>query len=283
MVLSLIIIVHIISTANVVTSGEMVTGDAFAKDATIEGDLTTLATPDARNGVDDIDPNEFRDRRSGGGRVVSENVFKKFFPYVVAMYNFNGTYECVGTALTPRLILTAQHCMRKEDPMYSIRANSRDSWFGGEIHWIERAFTYGTEHMNDIAVALLKTRIVKDFKVTLLPPNVYVPDGKYVLALGWGKTKDNSWPRNLMMVSLKVTPKTQCEKEYRGDKWMCTESKDTYTCRGDSGGPILYDGKQVGVISHGDTNCGSGIPTANVNLKMYWDWIQSLVSNKNYA
>lgn len=44
-------------------------------------------------------------------------------------------------------------------------------------------------------------------------------------------------------------------------------------CSGDSGGPLLVDGVQVGVISFGTVDCQLGLPSVYTGLTEYRDWI----------
>ncbi|KAJ8682917.1 hypothetical protein QAD02_018709 [Eretmocerus hayati] len=228
-----------------------------------------------------------------GGRIeVTETAYHNRFSYVVSLYDEEHNYVCVGSVLTSRLILTTSTCVQPKPPVTHVRVNTRDSYDGGEIHYVKEAIMYDQENYtkNDIALLLLKTKILDVHPVQLVSPSdVQVSKGDQVLALGWGKMDNNVWPQYLMGVYLEVSPDEKCQKFYSGgDSWICTENKITYICAGSAGAPILFGDKQVGVVSHGDIDkrgmtCSSNQPVASVNLLKYLDWIQTYTQNKTYA
>lgn len=66
------------------------------------------------------------------------------------------------------------------------------------------------------------------------------------------------------------------------DLHLCTSSMTTATCNGDSGGPVLLphgddEWLQVGVMSYGDTECGSGVPDVHVRVDIVRSWIEDQV------
>ncbi|KAJ8670232.1 hypothetical protein QAD02_001491 [Eretmocerus hayati] len=232
-----------------------------------------------------------RDVREGGFPVPIHQ-----YPFVVALYGSDGGYYCVGTILTRRLILTANHCFVPDpyDPTikpFSIRAGSRDNMHGGEKILIQTLIRYpgadvkGGPIPHDIGLILLKKRITHENTgiVTLIDSQTRVPERGVVLGVGWGRTRIKEDPRLLSAVILNVSPLDICEKEYKGN-WICTDTVKTSTCVGDSGGPIMYEGVQAGLVSYNNNGaaCGSGVPTANVNIKKYLPWINKYRKDPKY-
>ncbi|KAJ8686932.1 hypothetical protein QAD02_022726 [Eretmocerus hayati] len=204
-------------------------------------------------------------------------------PYVVALYESNAEFACLGTIIAPKIVLTANHCVSPHR-LFSVRANSSDNRSGGGLYRIQRIIKYpnasedGSPVPHDIALVVLKTKIPNARPVKLADPKVKVPPGAIVQALGWGS---RDFPRILSKVDLEITSRQDCLMYYKSDDWFCTESHNTYTCAGDGGGPVIFNGEQVGIVSHSKNNdtCSSRIPTANVNLIKYLTWIESHVAS----
>ncbi|KAJ8686931.1 hypothetical protein QAD02_022725 [Eretmocerus hayati] len=202
-------------------------------------------------------------------------------PYVVALYDSVGNFACPGTIIAPKIVLTANHCVSPYR-LFSIRAKSSDISSGGEKYRIQRIIKYpnasrnGSPVPHDIALVVLKTKIPNVRPVKLADPKVEVPPGAIVQALGWGS---RDFPRILSKVDLEITSRQDCLMYYKSDDWFCTESYNTYTCAGDGGGPVIFSGEQVGIVSHSknDNSCSSRLPTANVNLRKYSAWIKSKI------
>ena len=58
-----------------------------------------------------------------------------------------------------------------------------------------------------------------------------------------------------------------------------TVKKGQGTCSGDSGGPVVYKGKQVGIVSFGvdpsgQGGCAKGIPDGIVSVYFHRNWIK---------
>ena len=83
---------------------------------------------------------------------------------------------------------------------------------------------------------------------------------------GWGFTSvDGELSTVLKVVFLPVIDHEECVADYRflykvTDNMICTAAKESGqdACEADSGGPMVVEGKQAGIISWGE-NCG--VPT----------------------
>ncbi|KAJ8670589.1 hypothetical protein QAD02_001848 [Eretmocerus hayati] len=205
----------------------------------------------------------------------------KQYPYVVSLHNNKG-YQCVGTIITSRLILTAFHCIH-ENLITIIRVGSSDKYQGGQIYSVAQNIKYPYakstlwEISHDVALLLLHKKIKNALPVTLVPSKMRVPENAIVRAVGWGRNRRDRDPRYLMRVALELAPVDKCQNSY-DTYFLCTETKRSSTCEGDSGGPILWNyGNvlyQVGTVSHSTQElCGNGEPAGNVNVRKYLSWI----------
>lgn len=159
----------------------------------------------------------------------------------------------------------------------------------------------------DIAVLELSTPVPYSIKIS----NVKLPDpvtlGKDDLTstmtssffnsknickvLGWGRTQltDSTRYRSerLKVAAVPLLGSDMCTRYFRKidfcpDTSICSKSPDgkNGVCRGDSGGPIICDGIQVGVSSQAIATCAGPGGYARVDINV--NWIRSIISNKSY-
>ncbi|KAJ8726536.1 hypothetical protein PYW07_001234 [Mythimna separata] len=105
------------------------------------------------------------------------------------------------------------------------------------------------------------------------------PKEKHFIVTGWGWQKYNGplSEMSLMMTSLAYVPVKKCGRLHN-----ITLSQDMFclygdgkrdTCRGDSGGGVLWHGRLVGLTSHGDGCAKEGKPSVYTNLYVQRSWI----------
>lgn len=51
------------------------------------------------------------------------------------------------------------------------------------------------------------------------------------------------------------------------------------SCNGDSGGPLLVDGIQVGLVSFGVSDCSAGYPSVYTRVTDFYSWINTTIAN----
>lgn len=102
---------------------------------------------------------------------------------------------------------------------------------------------------------------------------------------GWGT--DNGV--NILVKSEVQLPYVQLEKCQGKQDYEITKNqicaggeKGKDSCKGDSGGPLMYEYKQlfyvVGVVSYGKSFCGlEGAPAVYTNVYEYIPWIESVI------
>lgn len=49
---------------------------------------------------------------------------------------------------------------------------------------------------------------------------------------------------------------------------------------GDSGGPIVYNGEQIGIVSFGGFKCESGLPDVDTSVPAFKNWIAEVTGIK---
>ncbi|XP_037949690.1 protein KIAA0100-like [Teleopsis dalmanni] len=149
------------------------------------------------------------------------------FPYLVRINVVNRGFICGGTMFTSKCVLTAAHCL------------------------IGTAATYESPHVQIVDVNY--ERVHWWNRATIV---------------GWGFTEKNRTHDVLRAADVYAV---RCSSYFSYEEtrhMLClTGNFGQDACAGDSGGPVMRKGKQVGVVSIG-LNCGLGLPGAYTRLKI---------------
>ena len=222
-------------------------------------------------------------------------------PDWMASIHVDGRFQCGATLVHDRWVLTAAHCVEGIAPQQieicvgETKLSQCDEESTVGISQYKMHPGYNPSELlqgDDIALIRLK-RPLRGKNLSPLARKGDEPRTRQkVRALGWGVdgyTNDGrSLPNHLQQISLAFLDSEECAKFYPGlsDKLVCIKPKGQSgkaarrsVCNGDSGGPIHFNGLQIGVTSFGSVNqnfeCVADRPNAYTRVSAYSQWIKN--------
>ncbi|KAJ8681114.1 hypothetical protein QAD02_016901 [Eretmocerus hayati] len=216
------------------------------------------------------------------------------YPYVVSIRVDYRSHYCGGTILTPKLILTAAHCLDEYQISYVVVSNNYPKYYYKVAYYIKYPYYHHDKYImaNDIALLVLEQSIPNAQTVSLQPYPQNVTNEILAYALGWGDTENRFMSQNLRRVDVPFLHPSQCQSNKElNQRIVCIDTRKGNVCSGDSGGPLMYGNIQVGVTSYvtGPPSkypwvkprvfdmCMSGMPAFFTRISAYYTWIQGYV------
>lgn len=221
-----------------------------------------------------------------------EKVAPGQIPYQVSLQTRESFHVCGGSILNEYYIITAAHCVINKIPAHLIIiAGTVNLDRPGQPHAIKQIISHeeyepSKSWLNDIA--LLK--MFSPFRpsgnigfVTLPEQNETVQGGSVAKVSGFGITTESGLvSKVLLQATIYISDQEDCKDTYKNmgyriyDTHICARNPNISrgACHGDSGGPLIVNGKLVGIVSWSYHCADTEYPTVYTRVPSYIDWIQ---------
>ncbi|XP_014210587.1 trypsin-1-like [Copidosoma floridanum] len=236
-----------------------------------------------------------RPKRMIGGRdtTIEEH------PYQVAVEYDNYEYKCSGAILSKYYVLTAAHCINVTANETKIRSGSSLRSEGGILHdvtdvKVHKLYSLNKYSNSDYDIGVVRVDPPFSYDETRQPIPLYedavssnfTTDEKLVIS-GWGSMDhDENLSDQLQTMDVPWISKKLCNESYAKfdgirDGQICTGylgERDKDICSGDSGAPLIFQGKVIGVAAYTEGRCGRlDYPAVYTEVAYFLDWIKEHV------
>ncbi|MEU8435466.1 serine protease [Streptomyces sp. NPDC029216] len=237
-----------------------------------------------------IAPSSFPAAAVAGGSATSFDTA----PYEVSVRSQDWTgslnHICGGFLLGPNKVVTAAHCVNG-----ATASKMNVSWGGTKRSSLAQNSAVASIHVHenfdeqtnygDVAVLTLSKAATESYGVRFAWLADTAPAADAVGTFtGWGRTGPAStMPEDLQAAQLSVMSRAACKSAYPKtdlDGKLCARAAGTGRtpiCEGDDGGPLVINGRVVGIAArrHGPCDTTNAAPSVFTNVAQFKNWIES--------
>jgi len=181
-------------------------------------------------------------------------------PWAAAVLS-NGRFTCSGTIISANYVLTARHCI---SGTMSVRVGSVNRSSGGVTRTVS-----STSSRYDLALMRLSSPVTTSYMPL---SSSYPPVNSTNSLYGWGMTCYSGCDASPVLKTATVRVTSTNQTDAYGGRAIGSTRINGNAWRGDSGGPQVYNGAQVGVASTADGQSRQYYGSVAYNRA----WIQSV-------
>uniref|UniRef100_A0A3B3BUP9 Peptidase S1 domain-containing protein n=1 Tax=Oryzias melastigma TaxID=30732 RepID=A0A3B3BUP9_ORYME len=203
---------------------------------------------------------------------------------MVSVQTKNG-HVCGGFLIREDFVVTGAHCDVNLTHVILGEHNWKNS-NAKKIKIISRYKNINYKHPGSgYDIMLLKVSIhILFLKLDNIQRNMNLEDHQECSVAGWGKTESSGVPvDDLMVASVSIINQTVCLNSWGGlpANVICAGGYNTNKgfCQGDSAGPLVCNGKAVGLVSFNKNyNCKyPDVPNVYTDIRRYLPWIKDIL------
>ncbi|KAH8382111.1 hypothetical protein KR009_001961 [Drosophila setifemur] len=231
------------------------------------------------------------------GRVVNgTDATVEQYPFVISMRGSSGSHSCGGSIISRQFVMTAAHCTdgRSASQLSVQYGVTKINATGPNVVKVKKIIQHESynpynNYANDISLLMVEVPFEFD-GVTVAP--VTLPDLSYAtpqtdaggngVLIGWGlNATGGTIQSTLQQVGLKIYSDEECTTRHEGRTdpryHICggVDEGGKGQCSGDSGGPLIFNNQQVGIVSWSIKPCTvAPFPGVYCKVSQYVDWIK---------
>ncbi|XP_022223549.1 chymotrypsin-2 [Drosophila obscura] len=218
------------------------------------------------------------------------------YPFVISLRGPSGSHSCGGSIVSQQFVVTAAHCTagRTSNQLSVQYGVTNINSTGPNVVGVKKIIQHelyspANNYANDISLIMVQEPFVFDgvtVAAVKLPGLAFATpqtdSGGDGVLIGWGLNATGGVIQTtLQEVDLKIYSDKECSDRHNGATdpryHICggVDEGGMGQCSGDSGGPLLYNGQQVGIVSWSIKPCTvAPYPGVYCKVSQYIDWIK---------
>jgi len=218
-------------------------------------------------------------------------------PYVVSIKK-NGKHVCSGAIIDEYHIVTSDRCVPSFKHIWNTGMNNifvvsgTSSLKPGGVETFVKEMFSQNHHVNPLenkvtsGLGVIKLARPLQFNEKVQPialSETEVPLGAKLQMVGWMIADHEKITANLKQVTLTTIDSEKCQSFHEKDlseSEFCTlaESESNY-CKGDSGSPLIYKGKLVGLTTYSISCIETPVPDVHTSISKNIDYLKEIMES----